>query len=430
MIGRLLHPFEFFAASYLATLLVAVGCAYLGVFVALRRVVFLGVALAELSAAGIATALLLASLVPGLSEGAGADWLALAGSVVFSLLGVAVLAAPFAEKRISRESVVAVGYAAGAAGAVLLVWKSAQDLEHVKNILAGSSLYVSQGQLVTIAVAFAVIGVVHALLRKEFVFCSFDPAMARTLGIPARPIELALYATIGLAIALALRTLGVLSVFGFLVVPALEGLLLARRFAPAFWHAVAQAAIGSALGLLVADLLDLPPGPATVAVLLAMIAPAALASRWETFRKLWMVLEAAGAIAALGLAGVSIHALVHEEHAIAPVVAHAHHTAEPPRHEDRGTLAGTVHHAIEEIQKGDEHGVDELIDVLGSEAPPFDRSEALDALAHMARGDLGYDPDKDAAGNADSLRLWREWRSKVKGRLKFNAETKTFDAPG
>ena len=40
-------------------------------------------------------------------------------------------------------------FVTNAAVAVLLVWKSAHDLEHVKNILSGSSLYVNDAQLAT-----------------------------------------------------------------------------------------------------------------------------------------------------------------------------------------------------------------------------------------------------------------------------------------
>ena len=434
MLDRILHPFEFFSAFYLATVLVAVGCAYLGVFIAVKRVVFIGIALAELSAAGIATALLVAWVfLPGLSDRS-IDYLALAGSVAFSLAGVAVLAVPFAEKRVSREGIVAVGYALGAAGAILVVWKSAQDLDQVKNILAGSSLYVSDMQLATVAISFGALALVHAALRKEFIFCSFDPTTARTLGLPARGIDLTLYVTIGLAIALALRTLGVLPVFAFLSVPAVEGLLLARRFGPAFVHAVGQALIASALGLLAADLMDLPPGPATVAVLVLLLAPAALASRSERFRKLWRVVEGIGAVLAIVLAVVAARAYLNERDARLSHPAPHMAVMPPPTpiveapHEASGSHAASINQAIMKIESGDVRGVEDLLLALESDAPPYERGLALESLQPIAASDFGYDPDKDAAGNAEALRKWRDWWGHVKARLRFDRDRKTFKA--
>jgi zinc transport system permease protein len=432
MLDRIVHPFEFFSAFYLATVLVAAGCAYLGVYVAVKRVVFIGVALAEMSAAGIAAALLVAFVfLPGLGERE-ADYLALGGSVLFSLAGVAVLAVPFAEKRVSREGVVAVTYAVGAAAAILLVWKSAQDLDQVKNILAGSSLYVSDTQLATLAVAFLALGAVHAALRKEFIFCSFDPTTARTLGLPARAIDLTLYVTIGLAIALALRTLGVLPVFAFLSVPAVEGLLLARRFGTAFLHAVGQALVASAAGLIAADFLDLPPGPATVALLVLLLVPAGIASRVAWFRKVWVVIEATGAVLAIVLAVVAARAYVEERD---KRLAHTPpHRVEAPAHEvvERGHEASGSHEAEVSVatrllEEGDEKGIEMLVNVLATDAPPFERGEALERLQPINEGEtFGYDSDRDATANAAAISAWRDWYAHHRGRFGFDRAKKTW----
>jgi len=431
VIGPLLHPFELFAASTLATVVVAVGCALLGVFVALKRIVFVGAALAEVSAAGIAVAFAVAGAL-GLDRH-GTDLLAALLAITASLAGAALLAIPRAERRITREGLVATGFAGGAAAAILIVWRSAADLEHVKNILSGSSLYVTDAQLLVLVLVFGAIALVHAALHKELVFSAFDPLMARTLGLPARALDLALYATIAVAIALALPIVGVLPVIGFLTIPALSGLLLGESLGAAFAHAAAHALVASAAGLLAADVIDLPLGPATVGVLLLMLGPSALVSRVPRLRAPFLAVQAASVVVALALTAFSLHCFFHQHEAHAP---HVHDRPTPTTariesgHEDEtGSHAARIHAAIERIEVGDARGVSELVLEIASDASPFDRGEAIEALAAIAGTTFGYDQDRAAEANAEPLRRWRDWLAHERSRLVYDPKARTLKAP-
>lgn len=57
MLEMLQHPF--FQYALLAGMLAAVMCAIVGVYVLLKRIVFVGITLAQMSSAGVALALLL-----------------------------------------------------------------------------------------------------------------------------------------------------------------------------------------------------------------------------------------------------------------------------------------------------------------------------------------------------------------------------------
>ena len=57
MLEMLQHPF--FQYALLAGMLAAVMCAMVGVYVLLKRIVFVGITLAQMSSAGVALALLL-----------------------------------------------------------------------------------------------------------------------------------------------------------------------------------------------------------------------------------------------------------------------------------------------------------------------------------------------------------------------------------
>jgi len=107
---------------------------------------------------------------------------------------------------------------------------------------------------------------VHALFYKEFLFISFDQETARTLGYRVERWTLLLYLTIGLSIAFAMQFAGLMLVFDFLVLPAVTGLLLARKMSGVFAWAIAAGLAAAVIGFSLSVPFDLPTGPAIVAV--------------------------------------------------------------------------------------------------------------------------------------------------------------------
>ncbi|MDQ3243777.1 MAG: metal ABC transporter permease, partial [Gemmatimonadota bacterium] len=119
--------------------------------------------------------------------------------------------------------------------------------------------------LVLLAVAIPVL-LVHAAFYKEFLFVSFDRETARTLGFLVGFWNLFLYVTLGLVIAFAMQFAGVMLVFNFLVLPAVTGLLISRSMGGTFAWSIAAALIAAVVGFSVSVPLDLPSGPAIIAV--------------------------------------------------------------------------------------------------------------------------------------------------------------------
>jgi ABC-type Mn2+/Zn2+ transport system permease subunit len=107
---------------------------------------------------------------------------------------------------------------------------------------------------------------VHLLFYKEFLFVSFDRETARTLGYRVGGWNLLLYLTLGLVIAFAMQFAGVMLVFNFLVLPAVTGLLLARRMAGVFLWSMLSAVVAAVIGFTLSVPFDLPTGPAIIVV--------------------------------------------------------------------------------------------------------------------------------------------------------------------
>jgi zinc transport system permease protein len=267
-----------FREALYGALVIALACSVLGVYVVLRRIVFVGAALAQLSSAGIALALFLGGIgvTSGLAGHPTAFALAfgLAGAMFFGLGGGQRAGVP-------PDATIGVTYAAAAAVGVLLIAKAKSGEAH-DIFLQGNILGITRADtLVLLAVSIPVL-LVHALFYKEFLFVSFDREMARTMGYRVTFWNLFLYFTLGLVIAFAMQFAGVILVFNFLVLPAVTGLLISRSMAGIFTVAVGSALLAACVGFSLSVPFDLPSGPAIIAcsAALALLAwPARLMQR-------------------------------------------------------------------------------------------------------------------------------------------------------
>ena len=254
-----------FREALYGALVIALACSVLGVYVVLRRIVFVGAALAQISSAGIALALWLA--------GAGVALGAAGKPTVISLLLTLVAVLFFASGtrgKIPPDATIGITYAVAAAVGVLLISKAATGEAH-DIFLTGNILGITRGDtLVLLGVTIPVL-VVHAVFYKELLFVSFDRETARTLGFNVRWWDLLLYLTLGLVIASAMQFAGVMLVFNFLVLPAVTGLLLSRNMRGVFVWSVVSALVAAFAGFSLSVPFDLPSGPAISAASGALV---------------------------------------------------------------------------------------------------------------------------------------------------------------
>jgi ABC-type Mn2+/Zn2+ transport system permease subunit len=260
------NDYSFLKLAMMSSLIIGAVCAYLGVYVVLRRVVFVGAALAQVSTAGVGLAMYIGknpSLV----------------SLVMTMGGVALFSVKSKDRRTTQESLIGIGYAVASALAVLFVAKSAQGEAHMLDVLSGNILTVTSQQVWLMAgVAIAAI-TVHTLLSKQFLFSMFDPETAQASGIRAGWWDLFFFLILGVIISLAIRLAGTLLVFAFLVIPAVTGLLLSQRLGKVYAIAIGSASLATIGGLFASVKMDLPSGPTIVACSFVLLVLAWVVSR-------------------------------------------------------------------------------------------------------------------------------------------------------
>jgi zinc/manganese transport system permease protein len=249
----------FLAAPFAASLILTGIHAYLGVHVVERGVIFVDLSLAQIAAFGTTVAYLM-----GYDLHSGTAYFF---SLGFTFLGAAIFALTRVHRktRVPQEAVIGIVYAVSAAAAILVMSKSTQETEHLKDMLVGNILSVTWPELGKIAVLYALVGLFHYLFRHRFLLISMDEAEAERRGWNIRWWDFLFYVSFGFVVTSSVAVAGVLLVFCFLIVPAVTAMLFAERLGTRLAIGWSMGAAVSAGGVALSFLLDLPTGATIVA---------------------------------------------------------------------------------------------------------------------------------------------------------------------
>jgi ABC-type Mn2+/Zn2+ transport system permease subunit len=267
---EILAPDFLLRNSVYISLLVGFSCPLIGVFLVLRRLIFLGVALPQISSTGIAFALSLHIWMGGhhdAGHGEAQQTLAFIGAIVFTVL--AILALAWLEKRGQGlvEGRLGTAYVVASAVSILLLAKCPIAEHGWLNLLKGEIIAISTSDVNLTFASFAVVLVALGLFHREFMLVSFDREFAMVMGKNVMLWDLLLFSLLGLTVAISVLSVGPLIAFGFLLIPP----LIMRQFARNMWQFVLGAsAIGGVtalFGFCLAYRYDLPVGPTDVALL-------------------------------------------------------------------------------------------------------------------------------------------------------------------
>jgi zinc/manganese transport system permease protein len=272
---------EMLGLPFLACLLMSGLLAYAGMHVRKREIIFIDITLAQVAAVG--------SILAHLAFGAHEETLL---SYAVSLLCVLTLAAFYAllhqrAIQLPIETVIGVSYAIAAAGGVFLISLAPTEM-HADAMLAGSLLWIERSDVLFMLVVFAAVGLGFYLLRRPLLRVSQgyrdgpaggsgSPTRNHALGVPPHTAwwDFVFHALVGIVVTTAVRSAGVLVVFGFLIVPATISAVFCSHWSTRLLIAWVTGAAASAAGLVGAYCLDFSVGPIIalcMGVLLAVVA--------------------------------------------------------------------------------------------------------------------------------------------------------------
>ena len=228
---------------------------YIGIHVLKREIIFIDIALAQIAAVGAIAAHVIFHF-----HGNSVQSHALA-------LGSTIVAAAFfaiVRRRVVQiplEAVIGVSYAVSAAAALFLVGIAPGGHVHIQEMLAGSILWATWGDVLWSTGVFAAVGLCFYLFRKPFrsISESYDDAIAR--GYNTLAWDFLFYALVGVVITMAVRVAGVVVVFAFLIIPATLSASFATDWTRRLVVTWGAGAVSTALGLLFAERHDFSVGP-------------------------------------------------------------------------------------------------------------------------------------------------------------------------
>ncbi|MGH7900601.1 MAG: metal ABC transporter permease [Thermodesulfobacteriota bacterium] len=239
-------------------------CGFLGVYVVLRRIIFVSAALTQISSLGVALAFYLQGLaIMGLFG-------ALIDPFSISLILTSLAALFFALNRyfspISQEGVIGFAFIIASGAVVIIGDRITKGAHDIADILFGSAVVVDPKDVYIVPLIALIVFIIHLVFFKDFIFISFDPETASLFKYPLRILNTILLVSIGIVVSVTTRALGALPVFGLIALPPLTALFFTENLKLVFILSVVFGVLSAVLGYFFSFIISLPTG-ATIATL-------------------------------------------------------------------------------------------------------------------------------------------------------------------
>lgn len=270
MVEWLSAPFQFgfMQTALVAAVLVGMACASIGVYVVLRRMAFIGDALAH-------------TVLPGLVVAYLNQWHLFAGALVAGVLTALGIGWLSRREDVREDTAIGIMFTGMFALGILLIStvRSFRDLTHM---LFGNILGVSRDDLLIIAIMTAATLVLLWLFHKELELTSFDPTYAQVIGLRADILRYLLLILLAFTVVSSIQVVGVVMTSALLITPAAAAALLTNRLQWMFVIAVIIASLSGIIGLYASFYANVSSG---ASIVLASTACFAVAWMIHTFRR-------------------------------------------------------------------------------------------------------------------------------------------------
>ncbi len=243
--------YQYIQNAIFSGLLASFICGIVGVFVVIKRIVFLSGGISHASFGGIGFAYYL-----GIEPFIGATIFAVLTSVGLGYID---------ESKIDRsDAYIGILWAVGMSMGILFVHLVPGFAPNLITYLFGDILIVSQTDIILLSILLIIILIVFYFLFQEFVAISFDIEYIKTKNIPVRIINIILYIFIALTIVLLIEIVGIILVIALLTIPPSISLIYTRSIFKMIISSVIISFLMIMVGLLLTIHFDIPSGASIV----------------------------------------------------------------------------------------------------------------------------------------------------------------------
>lgn len=229
---------RFMQQAMAGLLLLAPLCAAMGVSIVNFRMAFFSDAISHSAFTGVALGLIL-----GVS--------AQASMMVFGVIVGLLIVTVGRRSSLSKDTVIGVFFSGVIAFGLAVVSRDRQAARDITRFLYGDILTTSDGQILCLALLFAVLSVFVALGYNRMLLMGINQSVAMAHRVKVRLYQYLFAGLVSVVVIFAVWAVGVFLVTALLIVPAATGRNLARSAGGMFWWAVLVSVLSAVSGLII-----------------------------------------------------------------------------------------------------------------------------------------------------------------------------------
>ncbi len=248
-----LLQFPFMQRAITGAVLMGLLGGLLGSFVTLRQLSFFSHAVGHAALVGVALGVLL-QLNPTL--------MLLPFTLVFGLVVLYLID----QTDLASDSVLSIVLSGALAIGVLLTSLIQGYRGNLMGVLFGDILAINEMDLILTLLVLVGSSIFLLSTLRQQILLTLNPSVAQVQGIPVQLYRYAFVVLLSLAVAVAIKAVGVLLVNAFLVIPASTAKLLSHHFTHFLIMSVILGAVSSIAGMTVSGVFNFASGPSIVLV--------------------------------------------------------------------------------------------------------------------------------------------------------------------
>jgi len=252
-----LLQYEFIRNAIMAGILASISCGIIGVYVVVKRIVFISGGIAHASFGGI-----------GLGYYLGIN--PILGVLPFSIASALSMGWVSKRSRLPEDTAIGILWAMGMSIGIILVSLTPGYAPDLMTYLFGNILTVPFSDIVLMLVLDAIIILVVYSFYKEFLALCFDEEFATVRGVHAERLYLVMLCLIALTIVVLIRVVGIILVIALLTIPAAMSRQFTSNLKKMMLLSILFGAVFSSGGIWLSYLFDVPSGATIVLVMSAV----------------------------------------------------------------------------------------------------------------------------------------------------------------
>lgn len=220
---------------------------YFGLHILERGIIFVDIAMAQFIGIGIA----ISFLMSGKNHHKLALFFAFLASLILSFLKKF-------ESFVNIEAIIGVLYVFSLSVTLMVLDRTPHGIEEFRNILNGNILWVNFNDVKNAFLLYFLIGLFHFLLREKFYSLTFKKEKNVFY-------EFLFFLTFGIVLVKSVVVAGILTVFSFLIIPALIGRLFSKKFITSLLIGYLSGLIATMISIMISYFYDYPSSPTIIA---------------------------------------------------------------------------------------------------------------------------------------------------------------------